>query len=117
MSLPLRDISERREAARISVELPAHCRIGGRYVRDDIADLSRTGLYLKTREPAKQGTPVRVALSLPASDGVHFCTLVGEVARLDRDTRGILRGLGIRLRDGEIGAADRQALAQFLSGR
>ncbi len=56
---------EKRGFPRIPVTLTAHCRIGNRYVKDAVADLSEGGLYLKTREPAREGTPVRVALALP----------------------------------------------------
>ena len=75
--------------------LTAHCRIGNRFIRDAVGDLSQGGLYLKTKEPAREGAPVRVAIALPHADGPKFCTLVGCVARVDRDTRGRLLGLGV----------------------
>lgn len=65
--------------ARVSAnsrDADAHCRIGNRYVKDAVADLSEGGSYLKTREPAREGTPVRVALALPFGDGPKHCTLV-----------------------------------------
>jgi PilZ domain len=91
---------EKRVARRIPVGVTAQCRIGNRHVRDEIADLSATGLYLRTREPAREGTEVRVGLALPSLTGQKFCTLVGKVARIDWDRRGILRGLGLRIADG-----------------
>src|SRR4051812_35203157 len=90
---PLRP--EKRIHPRLAVALTAHCRIGNRFIRDAVADLSQGGLYLKTKEPAREGTPVRVALALPYEDGPKFCTLVGCVARIDRDPRGRLLGLGV----------------------
>ncbi|MBE2249222.1 MAG: PilZ domain-containing protein [Myxococcus sp.] len=104
---------EKRGFPRIPVTLTAHCRIGNRYVKDAVADLSEGGLYLKTREGAPEGTPVRVALALPYRDGPQYCTLVGAVARLDRDGRGLLRGLGVSF-TAELPATDRQALSGFL---
>lgn len=104
---------EKRGFPRIPVTLTAHCRIGNRYVKDAVADLSEGGLFLKTREAAREGTPVRVALALPFGDGPRYCTLVGSVARIERDGRGVLRGLGVSFTS-ELPAGDRQALSGFL---
>jgi uncharacterized protein (TIGR02266 family) len=106
---------EKRTFPRIPVALTAHCRIGNRFVRDAIADLSEGGLYLKTREPARLGTAVRVALALPFPDGPRYCTLVGSVARVDRDSRGHSRGLGVSFAGGDLQMTDRDALKGFLS--
>jgi uncharacterized protein (TIGR02266 family) len=106
---------EKRGFTRVPVALTAHCRIGNRFIRDAIADLSVGGLYLKTREPAREGTPVRVAVALPHREGTKFCTLVGNVARLDRDGKGALRGLGVSFTSEEIGATDLSALQTYLS--
>lgn len=105
---------DKRTFPRIQVALTAHCRIGNRFVRDAVADLSEGGLYLKTREPARAGTPVRVALALPFPDGPRYCTLVGNVARIDRDSRGFSKGLGVSF-DGGLQMTDRDALKGFLS--
>lgn len=105
---------EKRIFPRIQVALTAHCRIGNRFVRDAIADLSEGGLYLRTKEPARTGTEVRVAIALPFSDGPRYCTLVGSVARIDRDTRGLSKGLGVSFEGIESHAQDRQALRGFL---
>ncbi len=107
---------EKRVFVRVPVALTAHCRIGNRFIRDTIADVSNGGLYLKTREPAREGTAVRVALALPHQEGPQFCTLVGNVARVDRDHRGILKGLGVRFSSDEIGSPDYVALQTFISG-
>lgn len=106
---------DKRTFPRIQVALTAHCRIGNRFVRDAIADLSEGGLYLKTREPARAGTPVRVALALPFPDGPRYCTLVGSVARIDRDARGHSKGLGVSFEGTDMQMADRDALKGFLS--
>jgi hypothetical protein len=105
---------EKRSFPRISVSLTAHCRIGNRYVKDAVADLSEGGLYLRTKEPAKEGTPVRVALALPFLEGPRYCTLVGCVARVDRDHRGFALGLGVVFQGEQISLADRQALVGFI---
>lgn len=107
---------DKRVFPRVPVELTAHCRIGNRFVRDPVVDLSEGGLYLKTKEPARAGTHVRVALALPSPDGPRYCTLVGSVARVDRDNRGFSRGLAVSFEgiSGQIN--DRRALRAFLTG-
>ena len=107
--------TEKRVHPRQSVALTAHCRIGNRFIRDAISDLSLGGLYLKTKEPAREGTPVRVALALPHDDGPRFCTLVGNVARIDRDLRGRLIGLGVSFDDTQTGLHDRSTLTSYLA--
>lgn len=106
--------SEKRLFPRLPVSLTAHCRIGNRYVRDPIADLSLGGLFLRTRERAKAGTPVRVALALPSSGGPSYCTLVGSVTRVGHDG-GVNRGLGVSFVGEEIDQADRRALERFVT--
>ncbi len=112
MSMSGRD---RRVFPRIQVALTAHCRIGNRFVRDAVADLSEGGLYLRTREPARAGTAVRVALALPFTDGPRYCTLVGTVARVDHDARGGTRGLGVSFEGLSTDVRDRESLRGFLS--
>lgn len=109
--------SEKRVFPRVAVTLTAHCRIGNRFVRDAVADLSEGGLYLRTREPAREGTPVRVAIALPATDGVRFCTLVGSVARVDRDAKGGARGLGVSFSGQDIAVTDRETLHGYVRQR
>lgn len=108
---------EKRIFPRVAVTLTAHCRIGNRFVRDAVVDLSEGGLYLKTREPAREGTAVRVAIALPAADGVRFCTLVGNVARVDRDTKGAPKGLGVCFAGEDITVSDRTTLHGFVRAR
>lgn len=106
---------EKRVFPRIAVALTAHCRIGNRFVKDAVADLSEGGLYLKTKEPAAAGTPVRVAIALPFSEGPRYCTLVGAVARIDKDSRGFSRGLGVSFENVQLQGDDRTALHTFLA--
>ena len=106
---------EKRSHPRFAVALTAHCRIGNRFIRDAIADLSQGGLYLKTREPAREGTPVRVAIALPHETGPKFCTLVGCVARIDRDARGRLVGLGVSFDATQTALHDRTTLSAFIA--
>ncbi len=111
-------VSEKRCAKRVAVTLTAHCRIGNRFAREPVADLSAGGLYLKTQElGAKEGVPVRVALALPYSDGPRFCTLAGQVVRLDRDPQGRLRGMGVSFAEDQIAPVDRTTLEGYLTAK
>ncbi len=100
---------ERRLAARIPVSIQVNCRIGHRFRRDALGDLSQSGLFLRTADAIEKGTPVRVAVSLPTgAEGSRICTLVGKVARTDR------RGAGVQFDEEQMSEADRRALNQFL---
>ena len=128
--------ADKRRSPRVSVNLTAHCRIGNRFIRDPIADLSQVqpaqrevqrevrdpiadlslgGLYLRTHEPARAGAPVRAALALPSQDGPRYLTLVGSVARVDTDPRGHAQGLGVSFAEEQMAAADRSALGAFIA--
>jgi Tfp pilus assembly protein PilZ len=116
--MPKGSPTEKRAAQRVPVSLTAHCRIGHRFVREPVADLSLGGLYLKTREQVvKKGIPVRVALALPYSDGPRFCTLAGQVVRIDRDAKGKLVGMGVSFAGEEIAAVDRSTLETYLMAK
>src|SRR4051812_24334495 len=104
--------AEKREFTRIPVTLTAHCRIGNRFLREAVGNLSVGGLYLRTPERAKEGTPVQVALALPYGDGPRFCTLAGTVVRVDRDAKGSPSGLGVSFNESQIGPLDRLTLTR-----
>jgi len=106
---------EKRVFPRFPVALTAHCRIGNRFIRDTLGDLSEGGFYLRTKEPAREGAPVRAVLALPAENGSRICTLVGNVARVDRDLKGHLRGLGVSFSGDQIASFDRRSLVDYLS--
>jgi hypothetical protein len=108
-------MSEKRGFPRVAVSLTAHCRIGNRFTRESVVDLSNGGLYLRTRELAKKGTPVRVALALPYDSGPRFCTLVGAVARDDRDAFGKVLGVGVCARSRQTPLHDRTLLSTFVA--
>nr|WP_228530935.1 MULTISPECIES: PilZ domain-containing protein [Myxococcaceae] len=109
--------ADKRRTPRVSVNLTAHCRIGTRFIRDPVADLSLGGLYLRTHEPAREGTPVRAALALPSQDGPRYLTLVGSVARVDTDPRGHAQGLGVAFAEEQMAEQDRAHLGAFIAER
>ena len=105
---------EKRATKRVPVNLTGHARIGTRFLKDPVADLSGGGLYLKTKEPFREGTPVRVAVALPDVDGPRICTLVGNVARLDCDEKGRPIGIGVSFSPDQMSEPDIQTLAAWL---
>lgn len=109
-----RSSHEKRTSRRVPVKLTAHARIGNRFVKEALGDLSTGGLYLKTREPAKEGAPVTVAIALPAADGSKICTLVGSVVRVDKDPRGKLLGVGVSFSGAQMSKKDLEVLQGFL---
>lgn len=107
--------ADKRVFHRVPVTLTAHCRLGNRFLREAVGNLSIGGLYLRTRERAREGTPIRVALALPHGDGPRICTLAGTVVRVDRDEHGLSNGLGVRFEEKEISELDRQTLRRFVT--
>lgn len=110
-----RSSHEKRTSRRVPVDITAHARIGNRFVKEPLGDISAGGLYLRTKEAAKEGIAVTVALALPEKDGSKICTLVGNVVRVDRDQKGKLKGLGISFKGEQMSKADLDALRGFLS--
>ena len=108
------DPTEKRAEPRLAVTLAAHCRVGDRYLRESLTDVSPSGLFLATRERFAMGAPVRVALALPYADGPRFCTLVGTVVRVAHDPAGSPNGLGVAF-EGEVNGLDRELLKGFIA--
>ncbi len=99
---------ERRREPRLPLELTAHCQIGNDFSRGSVVDLSRSGVGLRTSKSVPRGTPMRVALALPYTEGPKFCTLSGTVAR-SADGQ-----VGMQL-DPAVSRADREVLHGFLA--
>jgi hypothetical protein len=60
------------------------------------------GLGLATPQAWPRGTPVRVALALPHSDGPRFCTLSGQVVRSNPGHVGMMLDQGISRTDRDV---------------
>lgn len=100
--------NERRAAQRLALSLTAHCQVGTQYTRGHVVDVSRSGLGLTTEQKWPPGTPVRVAMALPHTEGPKFCTLAGTVVR---ERPG---GVGLRF-DEQNARGDRDVLHGFLA--
>ena len=99
---------ERRREPRLPLQLTAHCQIGGDYERGAVVDLSRNGVGLRTGRSFPRGTPMRVALALPYTEGPKFCTLSGTVVRSGNNE------IGVQLDPG-VSRSDRDVLNGFLA--
>lgn len=100
---------DNQRAPRVKVDLKAHLQLGTRFIREVVANLSMSGLYLRTRERTRPGTPVRMALALPDVDGPRYCTVHGSVARVERD------GIGVRFAREELADQDLRLLESFVA--
>jgi Tfp pilus assembly protein PilZ len=113
-SLPSLMHADRRAAPRLKLALTVHCRIRNRFARALMADLSSSGMLVRTGGWVQVGEPVRVAFAVPAGEDGAICALAGTVARLVRGERGQPRGVGVRFCEEQTAAQDYQRLLAFL---
>ena len=97
---------DKREAARVSVRVPAQCRSRGVVIDGLVEDMSRTGLFLRASELMAAGSTAQIALELP---GQATLLLTGEVVRLEHDPQRV--GMGLRF---VVDGDDSRSLANFL---
>jgi hypothetical protein len=98
----------------VAVTLTAHCQLGGTFLKDPVSALSAWGLFLHTRRAVKEGTPIRLAVSLPFGGSSQVCTLLGQVRRVERAEKGSSGGLGIQLEVARMAATDRARWSLFI---
>ena len=93
---------DKREAVRVPVRVRAQCRAQGIVIDGLVQDLSRSGLFMKTRRVFHQGARTELDLDLPGEPTLHF---LAQVVRVDDD------GIALRL----VGdSANRRSLANFI---
>lgn len=78
------------------------------------AEISASGIYLRTTEPLQVGSLLTLRLQLPG--GPAF-TVLGRVARSIRPAFGSLAQAGMGIRFLDISAAGRDAIAGYVAGR
>ncbi len=104
---------ERRSDSRLPYSGRAYITYAGRCRSDQVVELSRSGLKLKSSARIRPGRAVKVFLPLPARLGWRLCMLKGHVVRRERAIRGEDR-LAIELiHDGDD---NRDALNEYLNG-
>jgi len=100
-------VNDRRISERIAVALRAQYRSHGVVVDGVVADLSRTGMFLRTDAAEALGTRGLIEVDLPGSS---------EPLRLDADVVRIAdgEGRGLGLRFSEVGVQARRPLANLM---
>ncbi len=80
-------------------------------------DLSRDGIFLKTKEPLPPGSVVRLSFRLPLSEGISDVQLDGEVVRQVEEKEGsyLIPGMGIRFVNPQV--STRKMVGEFVRER
>jgi len=102
-------LSERREATRISVNLPVRYSSGQLSLSGRVSCLSRKGMYVQAEVLDRAGADAYLSLALPGDS--EPLELKGIVVRVD----GEQAGMGIRF--GELAGIDQRRLANFMIER
>ena len=106
--------TERRSSPRTPYAGRAYLTYGGRCRSDEVIELSKSGMKLKSSARIRPGKAVKVFLPLPARLGWRLCMLKGFVVRRERTG----------MRDGQLAielvkddADNRDVLETFLQSR
>jgi hypothetical protein len=91
--------ADRRAQPRFPFEGKAYLTYDGRCRCEEVVDVSREGLFLRTGARLRPGRPVKVFLPLQFGSTWRLCLLKGDIVRR---TRGRQKGLAIALRPDEI---------------
>ena len=98
---------DKREAVRVPVRVPAHCRsLEGVVIDGTVEDLSRTGLFLRASEVMAEGSSAEIHLNLPGEAPLQ---LSAEVVRVEHTEERA--GMGLRI---VHDAQDCRPLANFI---
>lgn len=103
---------ERRAYSRLAVGLWAQCQVDGAVIPAALANLSETGLQLRSGTPLRKGARVRAVVGLPFLGGQKVLSLSGQLAWVQPEEGGSVAGLRF---DQETDAADRELLRAFLA--
>lgn len=103
---------ERRSLPRIRFDGKAYLTYDGRCRCEEVVDVSREGMYLKSSARLRPGSEVKVFLPLLLGGAWRLCLLKANVVRR---VRGRTSGLAIALRPGELDT--RNLLADFVEAR
>ncbi|HET6611281.1 MAG TPA: PilZ domain-containing protein [Kofleriaceae bacterium] len=99
---------ERRRASRLTVRLPARYRSEAISLDGMVADLSRSGLFLRSGFVDAEGTPAALRIDLPGAPLDLLC----EVARCWAPPSHGEAGMGLRFLS--LPSPTRQRLANFI---
>jgi hypothetical protein len=96
------------------MSLTATCHIGGQAINEPLVNISTGGLYLRTKADVKDGERARIVLSLPYIGGRRYCTVNGQIKRVDRDGAGRTSGVAVVF-DSDMSESDRALIRSFLA--
>ena len=81
-------VEERRQCERTQYSGRAYLTYSGRCRADEVVELSKGGLKLRSAAPIRAGKSVKLFLPLPGRLGWQLCMLNGRVVRRDRIAKG-----------------------------
>src|SRR4029079_13864463 len=91
-----RSESDRRINDRYDVEWAVDCVASDTFLYASITNISEMGIFVRTQDPLKIGTKLRLSFSPPGGEGFELEACVAWVNRMKPDGENINPGMGIR---------------------
>ena len=92
-------MSDRRNHDRFDVEWAVDCVASDTFLYASITNISEMGIFVRTSEPLKIGTKLRLTFSPPGGEGFELEGAVAWVNRVKPDGENINPGMGVRFVD------------------
>ena len=92
-------VADRRNFDRYDVEWAVDCVASDTFLYASITNISEMGIFVRTSEPLKIGTKMRLTFAPPGGDGFELDGCVAWVNRVKPDGENINPGMGIRFVD------------------
>jgi type IV pilus assembly protein PilZ len=89
-------VADRRNFDRYDVEWAVDCVATDTFLYASITNISEMGIFVRTSEPLKIGTKMRLTFAPPGGDGFELEGSVAWVNRVKPDGENINPGMGIR---------------------
>lgn len=92
-------VADRRNFDRFEVEWSVDCVASDTFLYASITNISEMGIFVRTSEPLKIGTKMRLTFAPPGGEGFELDGCVAWVNRVKPDGENINPGMGIRFVD------------------
>lgn len=89
-------LADRRNFDRYDVEWAVDCVASDTFLYASITNISEMGIFVRTSEPLKIGTKLRLTFAPPGGDGFELEGCVAWVNRVKPEGENINPGMGIR---------------------
>lgn len=89
-------LADRRNFDRYDVEWAVDCVASDTFLYASITNISEMGIFVRTSEPLKIGTKLRLTFAPPGGEGFELEGCVAWVNRVKPDGENINPGMGIR---------------------